>query len=187
MIYLGDFIAGSTVRHMWNSVGAAGGSITRATNGSIRIYKNASTTQRASSSGITDSEDFDSLTGVHHLAIDLSDNADAGFYAAGSDYFIVLEGAVIDGQTVNAVLAGFSIENRRASINLSQTNTSETSATSLGGQIRRTHALTGGTVTNQDYSATNAPIVHRNEADSAALVTSTMTAPTTTTTKVTPT
>jgi hypothetical protein len=67
------------------------------------------TTERTSSNGITDTVNFDGITGVHHCTIDLSDNTDAGFYSAGSDYFVVLVGAVIDGQTVNATLAQFSI------------------------------------------------------------------------------
>lgn len=106
---LGDFISGSIVRFMWNTNGQDGASITRSTNGTIRIYKNDSTTERSSSAGITDTEDFDTQTGVHHCKIDLSDNTDAGFYAAGSDYFVVLNGATIDTKTVNACLAQFSI------------------------------------------------------------------------------
>jgi hypothetical protein len=109
---LGDFLSGSIVRFMWNSNNASGASITRATNGTIRIYKDDSTTERSSSAGITDTEDFDTLTGVHHCKIDLSDNTDAGFYTAGSDYFVVLAGATIDGQTVNACIAQFSIEKK---------------------------------------------------------------------------
>lgn len=112
MVYLGNYAVNAIVDFMWNTFAGDGASITRATNGSIRIYKNNSTTQRSSSAGITDTEDFDSLTGLHHIRIDLSDNTDAGFYAAGSEYFIVLEGAVVDGETINAVLAQFSIENR---------------------------------------------------------------------------
>lgn len=112
MTYLGNFLAGATVRFKWNTNAAAGGSITRGTDGSIRIYKDDSLTQRSSSAGITDTEDFDGLTGLHHLAIDLSDNTDAGFYAAGHEYMVVLVGAVIDGQTVNVVIGHFSIQNR---------------------------------------------------------------------------
>lgn len=110
MVYLGDFSVGATVHFKWATNGANGASITRATNGSLRIYKGSSATQRTSSAGITDTEDFDGLTGVHHVSIDLSENTDAGFYAAGSEYQVVLEGATIDGQVVNAVLAHFSIE-----------------------------------------------------------------------------
>ena len=110
MQYLGDFPVGGTVHFKWGSNDSAGASITRATNGTVRVYKGSSVNQRTSSAGITDTEDFDGLTGVHHVSIDLGDNTDAGFYAAGSEYQVVLEGATIDGQVVNAVLAHFSIE-----------------------------------------------------------------------------
>lgn len=106
---LGDFPTNAIIRFLWATNGQDGASITRSTNGSIRIYKNDSTTERSSAAGITDTEDFDTQTGVHHLKIDLSDNTDAGFYVAGSDYFVVLNGAVIDTKTVNVPLAQFSI------------------------------------------------------------------------------
>jgi hypothetical protein len=47
---------------------------------------------------------------MHLCAIDLSDNSDAGFYAAGSAYDVAIVGAVIDTKTVNAVIGHFSIE-----------------------------------------------------------------------------
>jgi hypothetical protein len=109
---LGDFRPGDIVRFRWNTAGANGASITRSTAGTIRIYKDDLTTERTSSSGITDTVNFDAVTGVHCCTIDLSDNTDPGFYAAGSDYFVVIVGAVIDGQTVNATLAQFSIGKR---------------------------------------------------------------------------
>lgn len=109
--WLGEFMfgEGDTIHFKWNTFAASGASITRSTNGSILIYNNDSDTERASSSGITDTEDFDGKTGVHHLSIDLADNDDPGFYDGG-EYTVVLSGAVIDGQTVNAVLATFSID-----------------------------------------------------------------------------
>lgn len=109
MMYLGDYTEDSTLYFCWSTNDGAGGSITRSTNGTIKVYKDDGTTE--STAGITDTEDFDSLTGVHNCKIDLS--ADA-FYAPAHDYSVVLAGAVIDGQTVNAVLATFSIENRFA-------------------------------------------------------------------------
>lgn len=112
MRYLGDFAAGSTVRFFWNTNGADGASITRSTDGSIRIYKNGSDVQRGSANGITDTEDFDGVTGVHLCAIDLSDDTTAGFYAAGNDYSVWIVGAVVDTKTVNACIAQFSIQNR---------------------------------------------------------------------------
>lgn len=107
-MYLGDFAEDATVHVPWASFGADGASITRATNGTISVYKGNGTTQ--TTAGITDTEDFDSLTGIHWVTIDTS--ADA-FYATGQNYSVVLSGATIDGETVNAVLATFSIENRR--------------------------------------------------------------------------
>jgi hypothetical protein len=112
MMNLGDVDTGATIHVPWSSNGADGASITRATDGSIRVYKDNSTTQRSSSAGITDSEDFDSITGVHLVTIDLSDNTDAGFYAAGHNYHVMLVAATIDGKTVNSWLATFSIRNR---------------------------------------------------------------------------
>jgi len=107
MKYLGDFLEDSTVYFGWSTNDANGASITRATDGTVQVYKDDGTTE--SVAGITDTEDFDGLTGIHMCKIDTG--ADA-FYATGHDYTVVLAGATIDGQTVNAVLANFSIENR---------------------------------------------------------------------------
>jgi len=109
MMYLGDYKEDSIVYFCWSTNSKTGASITRATNGTIKIYKNDSTTE--STAGITDTEDFDGVTGIHNCKIDLSVDA---FYAPGCDYSVVLVGAVIDGESVNAALATFSIENRFA-------------------------------------------------------------------------
>jgi hypothetical protein len=106
MMYLGDYVEDGTVRFVWSSNGADGASITRATNGTVSVYKDNGATQ--STAGITDTEDFDSLTGIHACTIVLTD----AFYEAGKDYAVVLSGATIDGKSVNAVLAHFSIQNR---------------------------------------------------------------------------
>jgi hypothetical protein len=105
--WLGDYKEDDTVYFLWSTNDADGASVTRATDGTVQVYKDNGTSQ--STAGVTDTEDFDSLTGIHACTIDLS--ADA-FYATGADYAVVLSGATIDGQTVNAVLAHFSIENR---------------------------------------------------------------------------
>lgn len=110
MQYLGDYPVGAFVYFKWSTSDVGGASITRGTDGTLRIYKDESDTQRTSSSGINDVEDFDSLTGLHHAEIDLGDNDDPGFFEAGHEYTVVLVGAVIDGKTVNAPLAHFSIE-----------------------------------------------------------------------------
>ena len=111
MMYLGDYTEDAIIDFKWSSNAADGASITRATNGTVRVYKANGTTE--STAGVTDTEDFDSLTGIHHCRIDTS--ADA-FYATGNDYAVVLAAATIDGKTVNAVLAHFSIQNRYPSV-----------------------------------------------------------------------
>lgn len=111
MNYLGDFSAGQLVYAPWSTQSGVGASITRATDGTVSVYKDNNGTQ--SVAGVTDDEDFDSITGIHMVIIDTG--ADA-FYEAGHDYTIVLTGAVIDGETVNAILGTFSIENRTAQV-----------------------------------------------------------------------
>jgi len=106
--YLGDVAANSIVTFTWSTNDGSGGSITRSTDGTIQVYKDSSATQTVE--GVTDTEDFDSLTGVHHCAVNTAINTT--FYATGSDFHVVLNGSVIDTQTVNASLAQFSVENR---------------------------------------------------------------------------
>ena len=79
----------------------------------IEIYKDGSTTQRASDAGYTlldtDGIDFDSLTGIHGFSIDLSDNTDAGFYTVGPWYHVVVSSVTVDSQTVSFIAAAFRI------------------------------------------------------------------------------
>lgn len=102
--YLGDYRQSQTVRFTWNSASASGQSITRSTNGTIQVYKDGNTTQFTT--GVTDNEDYDTLTGVHETVIDTSSG-----YGIG-DYYVVLAAGTIDTQTENVGLAEFSIENR---------------------------------------------------------------------------
>lgn len=79
----------------------------------IIIYKGVSLTQRSSTAGFAffgadaDGLDLDTFTGVNGVSIDTSDNTDAGFYAAGSFYTVVLGPVTIDAQTVYTVLGTF--------------------------------------------------------------------------------
>lgn len=114
--YIGDFVINSTLRYYYASNAAGGASAARTTAGAYRVYKNISITERTSTAGITDYSGFDSVTGLNAVTIDLSNNTDAGFYAAGNDYVVVLVGAVVDSLTVNVPLFQFSIENRAATL-----------------------------------------------------------------------
>lgn len=146
-MYLGDFTPTSVVRGYWNSNAVAGGSITRATNGTISVYKDGNTTQ--STAGVTDTEDFDTLTGVHLVAIDTS--ADGTFYSAGSDFAVVLSAATIDGVTINAFLFGFSLHNRS---HLRPTTAGRTLDVSSGGEAGIDWANVGSPTTTVALSGT---------------------------------
>jgi hypothetical protein len=102
---------GSLVEGMWSTTATTGESISRGTDGVIRLYRDSLTSERSSSAGITDTENFDGVVGVHQYLIDTSDNTDPSFYEVGHTYFITLIGAVIDGKTINAVLGTFTIDN----------------------------------------------------------------------------
>ncbi len=155
MTYYGDFATGSVVQIPFNSSAADGTSITLATNGTIRVYKGSSTTQRTSANGITFTEDFDTAdtaaVGIHMIAIDLSDNSDAGFYAAGNNYHVAVTGMVIDGVTVSAWVGSFSIQNRVvASVQGNVTG----SVGSVTGAVGSVTGNVGGNVTGSVGSVT---------------------------------
>lgn len=116
-IFADDVPASSIVYGYFGSFAAGTGApsaMTGFATSDILIYKNGSTTQRSSTSGFTlldtDGQDFDGITGINGFKIDLSDNSDAGFYAAGSHYSVVISTVTIDGQTVSFVAGGFWIE-----------------------------------------------------------------------------
>lgn len=107
-MYLGDIRRAGLLRFAFNTAGVGGASITRGTDGVLRIYRNAQAAD-TSVAGITTVEDAFGV-GTHSVAIDTS--VDPAFYRPGFDYTVVLTGATIDNQNVNAVLAEFSIDNR---------------------------------------------------------------------------
>lgn len=124
MNYLGDFAVGAKVYvpfHTFDSNGASI-TITGLAVTDIEVYKDGLATQRASDAGYalldTDGIDFDGLTGIHGFSIDLADNTDAGFYASGHDYWVVVSSITCDTRTISFVAATFSIENRSASLRL---------------------------------------------------------------------
>lgn len=117
------FVPASTVLyipfHTFNSSGASV-TITGLAVTDIEVYKNGSTTQRASDAGYalldTDGIDFDGLTGIHGFSIDTSDNTDSGFYAAGSMYWVVVSAVTVDSQTVSFVAATFFLGPQQADV-----------------------------------------------------------------------
>lgn len=113
MDYLGIRAVGSTVEIYFTSHAATGAPVAPSSafeTADVKLYKNGSATERTSQAGWTMTSPFDSITGLHCLAIDLSDNTDPGFYAAGSRYVAVLSpDETVDGLAVVRVLAAWDI------------------------------------------------------------------------------
>lgn len=112
MIDLGTVKPGSTIRIPFDSFAASTGASSAVSNyavGDILVYKDGSTTERASTNGYTATTSFDSVTGINLAVIDLADNTTAGFWAAGSEYFVVISPITIDSQTVATVIGRFRI------------------------------------------------------------------------------
>ena len=77
----------------------------------VEIYKGTTVTQRSSDVGValidTDGIDIDGITGIHGFSIDTGDDTDAGFYAVGSFFRVIVSAVTIDAQTVNFIAATF--------------------------------------------------------------------------------
>lgn len=101
--YIGDYKANGIVNFTWESgqVSASGGT--------VRVYKNNGTTEIAVPTGVTETLNFDSVTGQNRVEIDLNVNPS---YTKKSDYSVVRKDVTIFGQVLTLTIAEFSIENR---------------------------------------------------------------------------
>lgn len=138
MISFGNVPAGTVLYIPFHTFNAAGASVTISGLGvtDIEVYKNGSTTQRASDNGYTlldtDGIDFDGITGIHGFSIDTGDNTDSGFYSAGAQYWVVVSAVTVDAQTVSFVAAVFRIE-PAAGINANVVSNAGTAITAASG------------------------------------------------------
>src|SRR5574343_1339617 len=132
MLNLGTVRPGSTIRIPFSTFDKDDGSSITMTNfaaADILVYKDGSTTERASTSGFTATTDFDGKTGKHVAIIDLADNTTAGFWNAGSEYLVAIDTVTVDTISVGAWLARFTIGYQGA--NLDTTIASLSSQTSF--------------------------------------------------------
>ena len=110
--YIGDFAEDVTIYHYFNTFDSndpsASVTMTTLIDSDLYVYKDGNTTE-AVTDGATVVVNFDSRTGVHLLTIDTSAHA---FYATGSDYMVMIEGATVDAGNITAAIFTFSIENR---------------------------------------------------------------------------
>jgi hypothetical protein len=148
VVNLGTVRPGSTIYIPFDTFAGATGApitLTGLAVADVKIYKDGGTTERASTSGFTlldtDGIDFDSLTGIHGVSIDLADNTTANFYTAGSRYFVVIGDVTVDSQTLRFVAATFRIGYEGAIL--------DTTIATLASQTSFT--LTAGSADNSAY------------------------------------
>jgi hypothetical protein len=107
MKYLGNIAAGQTLNFLFSTNDQSGAAVEPSDGGTVGVYKDGDDAS-STTAGVGCSLSFNGVTGVNLVTIDTSD----AFYESEHDYSVVLSGAVIDGETVNAALASFSIANR---------------------------------------------------------------------------
>lgn len=109
---LGDFDTSAVIYGKFTTYQpSTGAAFALAGTPALSVYKDNSTTQ--STSGVTLTASFDSVTGLNHFAIDTS--TDGTFYSAGSFFDIVVTAGTVDSvSVVGSVVASFTIRKNSA-------------------------------------------------------------------------
>lgn len=103
MAHLGDFDTSTVVYGKFTTYRpSTGATFTLGGTPALSVYKDNSVTQ--STTGVTLTADFDSVTGLNHFAIDTS--ADGTFYSAGSFFDIVITTGTVDSVSVTGSVVG---------------------------------------------------------------------------------
>jgi hypothetical protein len=151
-MHLGHVPAGSTLYIPFASYDSNGASVTLTglATTDIEIYKDGSVTQRIYTTGYTlldtDGIDLDGITGIHGFSIDLSDDTDTGFYAVGSQYWVIVSAVTIDAQTVNFIAATFRIVPAEASAGVPDVNVASIDANAITATSIAADAITAAKV-----------------------------------------
>ena len=144
---LGDFDSGAVVYGKFTTFNpSTGAPFTLGGTPALSVYKDNSTTQ--TTTGVTLTADFDSVTGLNHFAIDTSDS----FYAVGSFFDVVITTG-----TVNAVSAVGSVVGRftiRKTACLKPTTSGRTLDVSSGGEAGIDLANVGSPTATLNLSGT---------------------------------
>ena len=157
-MWLGDFPEDhTTVTCMFTTHASTGAPVAPSTAfeaADIRIYKNGNAAQKTTDNGVTMTSPFDSLTGVHCVTIDTSnDTGDGGFWVTGAVYTLVLSpDETVDSVAVAKVVGQFGIELHGA---LRPTTLGRRLDVSAGGEAGLDWANIGSPTTAQNLSATN--------------------------------
>ncbi len=127
-MYLGDYAEDYTTLNVkFTSRATTGAPFTLGGTPVISVYKADGLVQ--TTLGITLTADFDGVTGLNNILIDLSSDA---FYAIAGDYHIVITaGSVNSVSVVGEVVAEFSIENRFTEVDVTKLGGGAQSLTDL--------------------------------------------------------
>jgi hypothetical protein len=126
--YLGDYVPGDTIDCKFTTFRpSTGAAFTLAGTPAVSAYKDNSTAQ--STTGITLTADFDSVTGANHVRV--TTGSDATFYSPGSHFELMITTGTVDSvSVVGAVPCSFSLRKvnlgQDASGTLSGTHSSTT-------------------------------------------------------------
>jgi hypothetical protein len=144
---LGDFDTSSTIYFKFTTFRpSTGAPFTLAGTPALSVYKDNSTTQ--TTTGVTLTADFDSVTGLNHVAIDTSD----AFYAAGSFFDVVITTGTVDSVSAVGVVVGrFTL---RKTACLKPTTAGRSLDVSSGGEAGIDFANIGSPTTTVNLSGT---------------------------------
>lgn len=149
--YLGDYATSTVIYGKFTTYRpSTGAAFTLGGTPALSVYKDNSTTQ--STTGVTLTADFDSVTGLNHFAIDTS--ADGTFYSSGSNFDIVITTGTVDSvSVVGSVVGSFSLQKTSALRPTTAGRTLDVTATGAAGidwanveNPTTTLALTGTTI-----------------------------------------
>jgi len=116
MNWLGDYEEDFTTVAVFftthDSAGAPVAPLSAFEEADVKIYKDGNAAEKTSTNGLTMTSPFDSITGLHRLLIDTSnDTGDASFWQAGHVYSVVLspDTETVNSQTVLRVIGTFGL------------------------------------------------------------------------------
>lgn len=162
MKHLGDYDTSTVIYGKFTTFRpSTGAAYTLGGTPALSVYKDNSTTQ--STTGVTLTADFDSVTGLNHFAIDTS--ADGTFYAAGSFFDIVITTGTVDSvSVVGSVVASFTLRKNSA---LKPTTAGRALDVSAGGEAGIDWANIGSPTTTVNLSGTTVKTATDVETDTA--------------------
>jgi hypothetical protein len=156
---LGDFDTSAVIYGKFVSVRVDTGAPATLTSGALSVYKDNSVTQ--STTGVTFTGDFDSVTGLNHFAIDTS--TDGTFYSAGSFFDIVITtGTVNSISAVGFCVGQFTI---KKTSQLRPTTAGRTLDVSAGGEAGLDWANVGSPTTSLALTGTTIATTQKVDVD----------------------